>query len=50
MAQTWVEHGLYEDARIVGASSFCNYRRRNLKRRHTLANACRLLLEGGDMH
>jgi hypothetical protein len=50
MAQTWVEHGLYGDARIVGASSFYNNQRRNLKRRHTLANVCRLLLEGGDVH
>jgi hypothetical protein len=50
VAQTWVEDGLYGDARIVGVSPFCNYRRRALKRRRALANARRLLLEGGDAH
>jgi hypothetical protein len=46
VAQNWVEDGLYRDARVVGASSFCNYQRRALKRRYMLANACLLLLEG----
>jgi hypothetical protein len=41
--QTWVNDGLYEDTRVVGASPFYNYRRR------ALANVCRLLLEGA-MH
>jgi hypothetical protein len=48
--QNWVEYGLYEGARVVGASPFYNYQRRALKRRRTLANARRLLLEGGDTH
>jgi hypothetical protein len=47
VAQTWVEDGLYGDTCIVGASPFCNYRRHALKRRRILANARRLLLEGG---
>jgi hypothetical protein len=50
VAHTWVEDGLYEDARIVGAPLFCNYWRRALKRRRALANTCHLLLEGGDTH
>jgi hypothetical protein len=32
VAQTWVEDGLYGDARVVGVSPFYNYRRRGLKR------------------
>jgi hypothetical protein len=44
VAHTWVDDGLYGDAHVVGASLFCNYRRR------MLAKARRLLLEGGDMH
>jgi hypothetical protein len=50
VAQTWIEDELYRGARVVGASPFCNYRRRDLKRRRMLANARRLLLERGDMH
>jgi hypothetical protein len=50
LAQTRVEDGLYGDACVVGASPFCNYHRPALKRRRTLANARRLLLEGGDAH
>jgi hypothetical protein len=50
VAQTWLKDGLYGDARVVGASPFCNYRRRALKRRSALANVRSLLLEGGDMH
>jgi hypothetical protein len=50
VAQTRVEDGLYGDACVVGASPFCNYHRPALKRRRTLANARRLLLEGGDAH
>jgi hypothetical protein len=48
VAQIWLEDGLYGDARVVGASPFCNYRRRALKRRRALANAHRLLLERGE--
>jgi hypothetical protein len=45
-----MEDGLYEDARVVGASIFYNYRRHAVKRCRALANARRLLLEGGDAH
>jgi hypothetical protein len=48
VTQTWVEDGLYGDACVVGASPFCNYQRRALKRRRALANAHRFLLEGDD--
>jgi hypothetical protein len=50
VAQTWIEDGLYGDACVVEVSLFCNYQRRVLKRQRTLANVCRLLLEGGDVH
>jgi hypothetical protein len=50
VVQTWMEDGLYIDARVVGALPFFNYRRRALKRQHALANVCRRLLEGGDTH
>jgi hypothetical protein len=50
VAQTWVDDGLYGDARIVGVSPFCNYRSWALKRRRALAKPCRLLLEGGGAH
>jgi hypothetical protein len=36
VTQTWVEDRIYRDARVVGASPFCNYWRRTLKRRCTL--------------
>jgi hypothetical protein len=45
-----IEDGLYRDTCVVGASPFCSNQRRALKRRHMLANARRLLLEGGDTH
>jgi hypothetical protein len=50
VAQTWVEDGLYGDICVVGASPFYNYRRHTLKKRHTLANVRRLLLEGDDTY
>jgi hypothetical protein len=50
VTQNWVNDELYEDARVAGESSFYNYRRRILKRRHAMTNACHLLLEGGDAH
>jgi hypothetical protein len=50
VAQTWVKDGLYRDACVVGASPFYKYQRCALKGRRTLANACRLLLEGGNAH